>query len=52
MKKIYLDYNATTPIHPEVAEFARLFCMSCSGTLEHALGRQRGASLHEQGGSV
>ena len=31
MKKIYLDYNATTPIHPEVAEFARLFLYELFG---------------------
>ena len=23
MRKVYLNYNATTPIHPEVAEFTR-----------------------------
>jgi cysteine desulfurase len=31
MRKVYLDYNATTPIHPEVAEFTRPFLYELFG---------------------
>lgn len=31
MKKIYLDYNATTPLHPEVAECMKPYLDSCFG---------------------
>ena len=31
MRQVYLDYNATTPIHPEVAEFTRPFLYELFG---------------------
>jgi cysteine desulfurase len=31
MRKVYLDYNATTPIHPEVAEFTKPFLYELFG---------------------
>ena len=31
MKPVYLDYNATTPIDPEVAEFMKPYLLDCFG---------------------
>jgi len=49
MRKIYLDHNATTPVHPDVFEAMKTFCSERFGNASsiHQSGRDAKASLEE-----
>lgn len=54
MKPIYLDYNATSPLHPAVREKLRPFLEEAFGNPSslHALGRQARAALEAARGTL
>lgn len=49
MRKVYLDYNATTPIHPDVADFVKRFLFDFYGNPSsmHWAGRDARGFIYE-----